>query len=311
MTRTAVRIARSMGLLATLLIAVGAGLALAQELSIKVLVNDDPISDYDIEQRQRFLAITTQEKPSPALKKKSIDMIIDERLQMQEARRLGITPDADNVDKILGDMAKKNNLDVDGLSTALGRAGVNVKTLRDRIGAQVVWQDVVRRKFRHTVSIGEADVDREISRSGKQAGGEQKATVQLRRVKFSLPSNADQRSIAAKIAAAEALRAKFTNCAEVATLVKGTTGASFKALQETSSVPQPARMLIKNASSGQMTPPTWSPSGIELYAVCGKNGSGDDKVREATQRKLMNEEMLIRAQGLLRDLRQDAFIEYR
>ena len=38
----------------------GAHLALTQEVSIKVLVNDDPISDYDIEQRERFLAITTQ-----------------------------------------------------------------------------------------------------------------------------------------------------------------------------------------------------------------------------------------------------------
>ena len=39
----------------------------AQEVSIKVLVNDDPISDYDIDQRERFLAITTQQQPSPAL----------------------------------------------------------------------------------------------------------------------------------------------------------------------------------------------------------------------------------------------------
>lgn len=311
MTRTVVRLARSIGFLATLLVAIGAGIALAQEMSIKVLVNDDPISDYDIDQRQRFLAITTEAKPGPALKKKATDMIIDERLQMQEGRKLGFTPDTDGVNKILGDMAKKNNLDVDGLSTALSRAGVNIKTLRDRIGAQMVWQDVVRRKFSHTVQIGDVDVDNALSESGQSAGGEQKATMQLRRVKFSLPSNADQRSVAAKIAAAEALRTKFTNCAEVATLVKSTAGASFKALQETSTLPQPARMLVKNASVGQMTPPTWSPSGIELYAVCDKNSSGDSKVRQATQRKLMNEEMMIRAERLLRDLRQDAFVEYR
>jgi peptidyl-prolyl cis-trans isomerase SurA len=38
---------------------------------------------------------------------------------------------------------------------------------------------------------------------------------------------------------------------------------------------------------------------------------GDDKVREDTKRKLMNSEMMIRAERLLRDLRADAFIEYR
>jgi peptidyl-prolyl cis-trans isomerase SurA len=312
MTRPTVRFARNIGLLATLLVAIGASIALAQELSIKVLVNDDPISDYDIDQRQRFLALTTPDKPGPALKKKATDMIIDERLQVQQGRKLGFTADSDDINRVLGDMAAKNNLDTDGLSTALGRAGVNIKTLRDRISAQIVWQDVVRRKFSRTVQIGDADVDQALSDSGKKTGGASKTTMQLRQVKFSLPSNADQRSIAAKIAAAEALRAKFRKCADVATLVKSTAGAKFKALQEAATLPQPARLLVMNANVGQMTPPTLSPSGIELYAVCGKSSAnGDTKVREATQRKLLNQEMMIRAKRLLRDLRADAFIEYR
>ena len=87
-------------------------------------------------------------------------MLIDERLQMQEGRRQGVTPDDDDVNKILGDMAKKNNLDVDGLATALGKAGVNIKTLKDRIRAQLVWQETVRKKFRRDVQIGDADIDR-------------------------------------------------------------------------------------------------------------------------------------------------------
>ena len=89
----------------------GASRAVAQEVSIKVLVNDDPISDYDIDQRKRFLAITTQQQPSPDLKKQAIDLLIDERLQMQQARKLGVTADDDDMSKILGDMAQKNNLD--------------------------------------------------------------------------------------------------------------------------------------------------------------------------------------------------------
>ena len=308
------RFARSMGLLATLLVAVGASVALTQELSIKVLVNDDPISDYDIDQRERFLALTTKDESGPALKKKATDLLIDERLQIQQGRKLGFTPDQDDVAKILGDMAKTNNLEIDGLNTALGQAGVNIKTLKDRIGAQLVWQDVVRRKFRHTVQIGEVDVDQALSESGETPSGESQTTMQLRQVKFSLPSNADQRAIAAKLAAAEALRAKFSNCAQITDLAKSTAGASIKTLrdQQTSTLPQPARLLVMNAKVGQMTPPTLSPSGIELYAVCGKRSiNGDTNVRAATQRKLINKEMMIHAERLLRDLRQDAFIEYR
>ncbi len=308
------RLARGAGLIAALVI--GTGIALTQEVSIKVLVNDDPISDYDIDQRERFLAITTQEEPGPALKKKATDLLIDERLQMQEGRKLGFTPDEDEVNKILGDMAQKNKLDIDGLAAALGKAGVNIKTLKDRIRAQLVWQDVVRRKFAHTIQIGEIDVDRALADSPAEsdAGGETQTTIQLRQVKFSLPSNADQRTIAARLAAAEVLRAKFTSCANVADLAKGVDGATIKTLQDqqAATIAQPARLLVTNAKVGQMTPPTLSTSGVELYAVCGKRSiRGDTKVREQTQRKLMNEEMMIQAERLLRDLRQDAFIEYR
>ena len=55
--------------MSALLIAIlvgGIAAVIAQEVSIKILVNDELISDYDIDQRERFLAITTQKEPSPA-----------------------------------------------------------------------------------------------------------------------------------------------------------------------------------------------------------------------------------------------------
>lgn len=296
----------------------GIRLASAQEVSIKVLVNDDPISDYDIDQRVRFLAITTQQQPSTDLKKEATNLLIDERLQMQQARTLGITPDDDDMMKILGDMAQKNNLTVDGLSTALGKAGVNIKTLKDRIRAQLAWQSVVRQKFRHDVDVGDADVDKALAESGANGGQESgtsaSPTLQLKQVKFEFPAGADDKTIAARLAAAEALRARFDNCSNVNDLAKGVEGASIKTLtdQQPTSLVQPARLLVMSAKVGQMTPPTLTQSAVEIYAVCGKRTAiGDSKLREETERKLMNQEMMIRAERLLRDLRQDAFIEYR
>jgi peptidyl-prolyl cis-trans isomerase SurA len=135
--------------------------------------------------------------------------------------------------------------------------------------------------------------------------------LQLRQVKYEFPAGADQNTIASRLAAAEGLRARFETCADLA---KGVEGASVKTLadQQPASLAQPARLLVMNAKIGQMTPPTLSASAVELYAVCGKRSfRGDDKTREDTTRKLMNDEMMIRAERLLRDLRQDAFVEYR
>src|SRR4029077_14838858 len=99
-------------------------------------------------------------QPSPALKKKATDMLIDERLQMQQGKKLGITPDEDSVQKVLAGMAQNNKMTPDQLAAALGQMGVNIATLKDRIRSQVVWQDVVRKKFRRDVSVGDAEVDK-------------------------------------------------------------------------------------------------------------------------------------------------------
>jgi peptidyl-prolyl cis-trans isomerase SurA len=284
------------------------------EQSIVVLVNDDPITVYDVEQRQRFLAVTTQEQPSPALKKKATDMLIEERLQIQQGRKLGITPDEDEVNKVLGGMAQNNKMSPDQLGAALGQMGVNIKTLRDRIRSQVVWQDVVRKKFRRDVSIGEADVDRALTDAGDQGKPKEETTLQLRQVRYEIPTEADQAAIAKQLAAIEAVRAKVQSCSNISTLTKDIKGFKVKTLQDQlpGSLGQPMRTLVMNAKVGQMTPPTLSGSAIEAYAVCGKHAvKGDPEKRQQAQVKLMEQELGIRAEGLLRDMRQDAFIEYR
>jgi peptidyl-prolyl cis-trans isomerase SurA len=284
------------------------------EQSIVVLVNDDPITVYDVEQRQRFLAVTTQEQPSPALKKKATDMLIEERLQIQQARKLGITPDEQDVTKVLEGMAKNNNMSPDQLGAALGQMGVNIKTLRDRIRSQVVWQDVVRRKFRRDVSIAESDVDKALGGADNAEAPKEETTFQLRQVKYEIPTDADQASIAKQLAAVESVRAKVQSCSNLSSLTKDMKGFKIKTLQDQlpGSLGQPMRTLVMNAKIGQMTPPTLSGSAIEAYAVCGKHAiKGNPEKRQQTELKLLEEELGIRAEGLLRDMRQDAFIEYR
>jgi peptidyl-prolyl cis-trans isomerase SurA len=240
--------------------------------------------------------------------------LIEERLQIQQGRKLGITPDEDQVNKVLGGMAQNNKMSPDQLAAALGQMGVNIKTLRDRIRSQVVWQDVVRKKFRRDVSIGEADVDRALTDAGDQGKPKEETTLQLRQVRYEIPTEADQAAIAKQLAAIEAVRAKVQSCSNISTLTKDIKGFKVKTLQDQlpGSLGQPMRTLVMNAKVGQMTPPTLSGSAIEAYAVCGKHAvKGDPEKRQQAQVKLMEQELGIRAEGLLRDMRQDAFIEYR
>ena len=281
----------------------------AQDVAIKILVNDDPISDYDIAQRARFLQLPAKEQPGPALNQKTTEMLITEHLQLQEGRKLGITPNEADINRVLDGMASQNNLDANGLATALGRAGVNIRTLKNRIGAQMVWQRVVQQKFRREVNVNDAQIDEALAQSGGSSSG---GITQLR---LPLPSGANQQAVAAKVAEAENLRAQFRGCGSVQSLAKGVQGATIRNLkvQDSATLGSPARILVRNAKVGQMTPPTVTRAGVELYAVCASQSAapGGLDVREETERKIMNEELKEKSDTYLQEIREKAFIEYR
>jgi hypothetical protein len=76
----------------------------------------------------------------------------------------------------------------------------------------------------------------------------------------------------------------------------------------------PGRILVRNAKVGQMTPPTVTRAGVELYAVCASQSAaptGGLDVREETERKIMSEAIRAKADEYLEEVRQKAFIEYR
>jgi peptidyl-prolyl cis-trans isomerase SurA len=70
--------------------------------------------------------------------------------------------------------------------------------------------------------------------------------------------------------------------------------------------------MLLNARDGDVLPPTTAAGGIEIFAVCGRRSiKADEKEREKAQEELAQKEFEIMAKRQLRDLRQDAHIEYR
>jgi peptidyl-prolyl cis-trans isomerase SurA len=61
-----------------------------------------------------------------------------------------------------------------------------------------------------------------------------------------------------------------------------------------------------------MLPPSVGQAGIEIWAVCGRKVlKADDQKREMAQGELRQKEFEILAKKHLKDLRQDAAIEFR
>ncbi|MGI9386625.1 MAG: hypothetical protein ACR2OX_04280, partial [Methyloligellaceae bacterium] len=74
----------------------------------------------------------------------------------------------------------------------------------------------------------------------------------------------------------------------------------------------PMRAILLQAKAGEMTPPSVTGSAIELYAVCSRRQTaGNSTEKRQLQAKFQQQEFSVLARRHLRNIRQDAHIDYK
>jgi peptidyl-prolyl cis-trans isomerase SurA len=149
---------------ATLLMALSVPPAAAQGIqSIAAVVNDEVISVYDMDQRVNLLLATARIEDTPAarrrLRQRVLRGLIDEKLQLQEARRYN-TPVTDaDIEQGVGVVEKQNNMKPGDLKKFLNSKRIGFDVFVDRLRAEIAWTKLVSRRLRPSLRIGEDEID--------------------------------------------------------------------------------------------------------------------------------------------------------
>ncbi|HMN37839.1 MAG TPA: peptidylprolyl isomerase [Hyphomicrobium sp.] len=267
--------------------------------------------DFVIAKRNAMLAQLQAEaraKTSGKSSKVALDELIDEKLKMQEAKRVGAVASASEVDAVIKSIAERNKLTIEQLAKNLGGS---LEPMKQRIGSTLAWNDVVRRKFGHQISIASRDVDKYVASA---EGGEDQVELQVQRISINMPAQMEHGGVAQRVSQAEAIRARFTGCKDISKLVAGQAGVRHEDLgkRKASSFPEPTRSLLLNAKDNEMLPPSVTEDGIDIFAVCGRDVvKAEEARRTQAEGELKQKEFDLLAKRYLKDLRQDAHIEYR
>jgi peptidyl-prolyl cis-trans isomerase SurA len=262
---------------------------------------------------QKQAVESTRAAMVPQFRKQAQEELIEERLKLQEGKRVGIEVSDEDVRRMMKGLADRNKMTEEQFAQHIKGLGVDISTMRERTRAQAAWREVVRRKFSAQVSITNRDIERMISASASAAGGDA-IELDVQKITLAMPAAMGQASMAKRYAEADRLRQRLTGCRNMASLVQGDASAKFEDLKaiKPTSIPEPTRSMLLSAKEGDVLPPTTSGGGIEIYAVCGRRAiKGDEKAREQAQEELAQREFEIVAKRHLRDLRQDAHIEFR
>jgi peptidyl-prolyl cis-trans isomerase SurA len=138
------------------------------ELRIAAVVNSEVITVRDLRARLNFVLKTSRIRDTAEtrkrLSKQLLRSLIEERLKLQEARRLGIKVSRKELDASIVRLEKNNNIPKGKLLPYFRSRGIETRTVIEQIQAAIAWRRVIIRKIRPRVRISDDEVQEYISR---------------------------------------------------------------------------------------------------------------------------------------------------
>ena len=279
--------------------------------NVVVMVNGEPITALDIEQRSKFIQMTTQ-KTSP--RQEIIDELIDEKLKVREGKRWGIEVSDSEVETSFAGMAGRMRLNSEQLTQNLAKSGVNASTLKSRIKADLTWQNLVRGRFQSSLQL----TDKEVLSAMEGKNIEDKDVVAydyiMRPILLLVTPGSPQQVVESRIKEAEALRGRFKGCEEGLGLARLVRDVAIRdqITRTSSDLPAELRKVLETIPVGQLTAPEATKLGVEMYAVCAKHESkADTPGKRQARETIYAERFEQQSKTYLQRLRREALIERR
>ena len=296
--------------IATLLALMGSGTAaLAQ--TVVVMVNGEPITNYDIEQRTKLNFLTTHKQPA---RQDIINELIDEKVKIKEAKRFGVDPSSNDIDQSYAGMSQRMRMSPEQLNKTLESQGIRPDTLKARIKAEMVWGSLVRGRYKESLQVGEKDVAAAVREKGDEKPEVEAFEYKLKPVVLIVPRGSPPSAIEARRKEAEALRERVQSCDDANTYFKTMQSAAVRDIvtKTTADIPEALRGLLDKTPIGHLTPPEVTKQGIEMVALCGRKPTTVDtpKKREIRE-KMFVEKYEAKSKAYLREVRGAAMIEYK
>ena len=267
----------------------------------KVTVNGVPISDIEIAQRTKLLALE-----GGGGSKKAMEQLIDEQLQLQEAKRMNIVISDQQVDDAFTTVARNIKVSTDKLNQILQQAGVSKDTMRARLRAAIAWQQVSQMVVSSRVKISDLELDKAASAKLDQASS---YDYILKEVLFiSTTGNASART-----GQANKYRAAFKGCDTAVQVSLNFTDAAVRDMgrRHATQLPEALAAELAKLNVGGITKPRVTEGGVSMLAVCAKNEARDTTfVKNKLRSEQGGEAMKTEAEKFKAELRSKAKIVY-
>jgi peptidyl-prolyl cis-trans isomerase SurA len=159
------------------------GAPTAPDMKIAAIVNDEVISAFDLVSRIRMVLISSSIPDTPENRQRIAGQVlrslIDEKLELQEAKRQNVTATNDEINKALDQIEKQNNMKSGALNEFMKSRGIDRGALVDQLTASIVWAKLVKRQTVQNTTISDSEIDDGLKRVKEHAGEPQSRVAEI------------------------------------------------------------------------------------------------------------------------------------
>jgi len=200
---------------------------------IVAVVNSEPITNNELQVeverlRQQLLQQRRPQPPRAELTREVLERMINDRVQLQQARDAGIRADEAAIDAAEQTIARQNQLELPELRRRLAAEGLAPAQFRAQLRDQIVLTRLRERELEPRARVSELDIDQYL-RQAQESADPASRQINLAQILVAVPDDADAEQIAARQARAEAVLARVRAGEDFAALARELSDAADKA----------------------------------------------------------------------------------
>lgn len=253
----------------------GSGKAYAGD--IKIVVNNVPITDYDIARRTAFLKLQRQRGN---LRQKAKEALIEQTLRAVEMKRLKINITKAAAEEAYKNFARRNKLSTKQFDRVLRQSGVTRGHFIEFLSVQMGWNQALGARYRATGRISEQDI---VQRMLNDGGNKPTSTEYLlQQVIFVVPKAERKKLLKRRKREAESMRQRFSGCENTRKFAKGLVDVTVRDLGRVlePELPPDWADSIKSTKEGSATIVRETQRGAEFIGICRSRIVSDDRVAQ-------------------------------
>ena len=135
-------------------------------LNIVAIINDEIISDYDLQSRIDFVLFTSGLPNNPNERKRIryriLNNLINQKLMLQQAKQKKINVSRKQIGEFIGQVEKQNGWLKGNMAKLLNKNNVDTLTYERQVEAKIAWGRIIRNKLAKSGDLDEENINAQI-----------------------------------------------------------------------------------------------------------------------------------------------------